>query len=144
MKAITLTQPWADLVATGSKLFETRSWSTQYRGPVAIHAAKGFPAYARQFAQEERAIGRVGDHVPLGAIVAVAVIADVRRTEEVGPYLSGLERHLGDYTPGRYAWQLIDVVALPAPVACRGALGLWTPPEDVLREVAEVLSGGVA
>jgi hypothetical protein len=41
MKAITLTQPWATLVALGAKKIETRSWSTSYRGPLAIHAAKG-------------------------------------------------------------------------------------------------------
>lgn len=41
MKAITLTQPWATLVAIGAKRFETRSWQTPYRGPLAIHAGKG-------------------------------------------------------------------------------------------------------
>lgn len=40
MKAITLYQPWATLVATGKKQIETRSWSTNYRGPLAIHASK--------------------------------------------------------------------------------------------------------
>ena len=43
MKALTLTQPWASLVAIGAKRIETRSWSTPYRGLLAIHAAKGFP-----------------------------------------------------------------------------------------------------
>lgn len=41
MKAITLTQPYATLVSLGMKKIETRSWSTNYRGPLAIHAAKG-------------------------------------------------------------------------------------------------------
>lgn len=41
MKAITLTQPWATLVAIGAKRIETRSWQTSYRGPLAIHAGKG-------------------------------------------------------------------------------------------------------
>lgn len=40
MKAITLYQPWATLIAIGAKTVETRSWSTTYRGPLAIHAAK--------------------------------------------------------------------------------------------------------
>lgn len=42
MKALTLTQPYATLVAIGAKLIETRSWRTGYRGPLAIHAAAGF------------------------------------------------------------------------------------------------------
>jgi hypothetical protein len=42
MKAITLHQPCASLVAMGEKKIETRSWSTKYRGPLAIHAGKKF------------------------------------------------------------------------------------------------------
>lgn len=40
MRALTLHQPWASLVAAGVKQIETRSWSTSYRGPLAIHAGK--------------------------------------------------------------------------------------------------------
>ena len=40
MKAITLHQPWASLIALGVKTIETRSWATKHRGPIAIHAAK--------------------------------------------------------------------------------------------------------
>lgn len=39
MKAITIWQPWASLIAVDAKRFETRSWPTNYRGPIAIHAA---------------------------------------------------------------------------------------------------------
>ncbi len=39
MKAITVWQPWASLLAIGAKQYETRSWATKYRGPIAIHAA---------------------------------------------------------------------------------------------------------
>ncbi|MFL5577327.1 MAG: ASCH domain-containing protein [Gemmatimonadaceae bacterium] len=53
MKALTLTQPWATLVAIGAKTIETRSWPTHYRGEVAIHAAKGFPDWARQIVDGE-------------------------------------------------------------------------------------------
>lgn len=40
MKALSLWQPWATLIANGAKQIETRSWSTSYRGPILIHAAK--------------------------------------------------------------------------------------------------------
>ena len=42
MKALTLLQPWASLIAIGAKKIETRSWATKYRGPLAIHAAKNY------------------------------------------------------------------------------------------------------
>lgn len=47
MRALTLTQPWATLVAIGAKRIETRSWGTRYRGPLAIHAAAQFPGWAK-------------------------------------------------------------------------------------------------
>lgn len=41
MKLITLWDPWATLMALSAKKIETRHWKTDFRGPVAIHAAKG-------------------------------------------------------------------------------------------------------
>ncbi len=43
MKALTLCQPWASLVALGHKRIETRCWETKYRGTLAIHAAAALP-----------------------------------------------------------------------------------------------------
>ena len=81
MKALTLTQPWASLVALGHKQIETRSWATRYRGPLAIHAAKGFPARARQFAEEERAIGRLPARIARGAVLCIVELIDCQPAE---------------------------------------------------------------
>ncbi|MFA5169832.1 MAG: ASCH domain-containing protein [Candidatus Paceibacterota bacterium] len=48
MKAITVIQPWTSLIALGEKKIETRSWKTNYRGPLAIHASKTIPTYAKE------------------------------------------------------------------------------------------------
>src|SRR5829696_4018568 len=109
MKALTLTQPWATLVATGLKKVETRSWTTRYRGSLAIHAARGFPRIAREFAEGERAMGRLVAEVPLGAVVAIARLVDVRPASEMEGEISILERSYGDYSAGRYAWMLEDI-----------------------------------
>lgn len=94
MKVLSLHQPWASLIALGVKTIETRSWSTQYRGPLAIQAAAQW--------QDQRRVGDwltyydgrrqwcttnaygfagrpAGTHValPLGAIVATCTLADV-------------------------------------------------------------------
>jgi hypothetical protein len=45
-RVLSLWQPWASLVALGVKTIETRSWSTKYRGPLAIHAAARKPTKA--------------------------------------------------------------------------------------------------
>lgn len=139
MKALTLTQPWASLVAFGLKRFETRSWHTNYRGPLAIHAAKGLPAAARRlfrtepFASDVRACGYAPkecsmvpwrDTYPLGYIVATCRLVEVRRIGDFEPP-NERERVYGDWRPGRYAWELADVRGLEVPVRVNGALGLW-------------------
>lgn len=40
MKALSVKQPWASLIVSGLKDIENRSWSTNYRGPILIHASK--------------------------------------------------------------------------------------------------------
>lgn len=88
LKALTLHQPWASLVACGAKTVETRSWSTKYRGPLAIHAGArqvhigNFLLLARiakttglidaETEQDFRALA-----VPFGAVVAVSTLVDV-------------------------------------------------------------------
>ena len=41
MKVLTSKQPWATLVAEGIKKYEFRTWKTNYRGRVLIHAGAG-------------------------------------------------------------------------------------------------------
>ena len=125
MKALSLTQPWATLVASGRKKVETRSWNTRYRGPLYIHAAKGFPPVAREFASVEHTLGRLPGRIPGGALIAVVELVEILRTEEIAPSLSALERLYGDYSVGRYAWRLENVRELPEPIPYRGALGLF-------------------
>lgn len=125
IKGLSLTQPYATAIALGHKRYETRSWRTHYRGLVAIHAAKGFPRAARDFTATERAIGRIPARIPLGAIIAVARIAAVEEAEDAALKVSALERLYGDYSIGRWAWQLADVVALPEPIPYKGSLSLW-------------------
>ena len=40
MKALSVKQPWANLIAIGEKTIETRTWATQYRGPLLIVSSK--------------------------------------------------------------------------------------------------------
>lgn len=141
MKTLTLTQPWATLVAIGAKVIETRSWSTDYRGPLAIHAAKGFPGDARMLCGEPPfsfALGAAGvrySELPLGAVVAIANLHRVGRIRRRGDGavivagrdlpVEGDELEFGDYTPGRFGWVLTNVRPLREPIPARGSLGLW-------------------
>lgn len=147
MKALTLWQPWAALIAIGAKGIETRSWGTNYRGPLAIHAARNVPIEGRMallmsdFAAalveagvwDRRLLNRRPDPSlwsgPLsrGCIVAVAQLVDcVRMTPRGIPYpVTYRERAFGNFADGRYAWILRDVTRLPQSVPVKGAQGLW-------------------
>lgn len=128
MKALSLWQPWASAIALGLKRIETRHWSTSHRGLLAIHAAKRWTAEerwaAKNFACMFGCAALRGD-LPLGAIVAVAKLVDVRSTDSLRPTLSDDEEELGNYAPGRFGWMLSDVIALPEPIPAKGMQGLF-------------------
>lgn len=159
MKALSLTQPWATLIAIGAKRIETRSWQTPYRGPLAIHAAAGLSPVGgkrglmdtcRQvpFRSVLLRAGYLGTpSLPLGAIVAVCALVSVVTTQLIKApggwgwsapdgrlydfILTDQERAFGDYSNGRYAWLLADIRPLAEPIPAKGALSLWEwqPPE---------------
>ena len=157
MKAITLHQPWASLIAAGYKTVETRSWPTNHRGPIAIHAGRtsayeGIRAVAeavRPAEQFDAGAAGVVDALystiyPLGAVVAVANLVDcVRMDAEIIAAADPLERALGDWRSDRYGWQLADVQPIK-PIPCRGAQGIWQLDMATSAAVAGAVAVGVA
>ena len=132
MKALSMTQPWAQALFIGLKHYETRSWSTNYRGPLLIHAAKHWRKPDKDFAQTERALGRFTAHrIPFGAIIGKVDLVNVCPVEEMLGVITGLERLYGDYSPGRYAWELANPVLFPEPIPYRGALRLFNVDDSI-------------
>lgn len=143
MKALSLWQPWASLIAIGAKRIETRSWVTAYRGPIAIHAAKRFTKdeVALCFCEPFRSCLVEAGYtnpveLPLGCIIAVAKLVEIFPTQNIRDGLSGQERAFGDYTDGRYGWALKDIWAIK-PVPTRGYQQLWDWDETGLIEFTE-------
>lgn len=128
MKALTLYQPYAAAIALDLKHFETRGWKTSYRGALAIHAAQSFPDAAKLFAQIECGLGRIPKRLPIGAVVCVVDLVDVRPAHEVSLVVNAIERMYGDYAPGRWAWKLDNVRVLAEPLFMKGKQGLWNLP----------------
>lgn len=148
MKTLTLTQPWATLVAIGAKRIDTRSWNTSYRGPLAIHAARSV---------RKRDIVGFWRHEPFksalypggnylypefqcGSVIATCRLIACVPTRELQTNrrllvdddahcddfeMTETERAFGDYSPGRWAWLLADIKRLPEPDPARGSRRLW-------------------
>lgn len=143
MKAITIIQPWATLIALGEKQFETRSWFTKHRGELAIHAGKKIDREVCEVPEIKTALKRHGytaDSLPIGAIVAIGNLTECwsigtdyqsgmsllyNGTDGQDKRVSLKEEKFGFYYPGRYAWEMSDVNRLPEPIPAKGQQGLW-------------------
>lgn len=137
-KVITLIEPWGTLIALGAKKIETRSWRTNYRGPLAIHAGKSVnmdvlsnPHFQRVLTMDGK---RYKTDFPRGQIIAVCKLVDcvqITSNTITGEPMAGSkavgipERFFGDYAPGRWAWLLDEIKILENPVTVKGSLGLW-------------------
>lgn len=143
MKAITIHQPWATLIALRLKVFETRGWPTKYRGPLAIHAGKKIDLEAYEEEPIKSMLAKYGywaDNLPTGAVIATSELKDCLKSVdtwtdgyvlEKGVYVYSPEQEFGDFTPGRFAWELSNVQRLTEPITAKGQQGLWNWSMDV-------------
>lgn len=129
--ALTVLDPWATLIRLSAKQYETRSWSTNYRGDLVVHAGKNpdylMPALSsRMFASVLQPAGYRGDvDFHLGCALCVVTLAACLPVEQVRDQLDPDERAFGDFSDGRFAWKLEHVRPFARPIPWRGAQGLW-------------------
>lgn len=124
MKALSIRQPYAWLIAQGIKDIENRTWVTGYRGPVLIHAGKAYPkrdyeddfdCYAgRGYPDSREAI--------TGGIVGMATITGC------------VSRSDSRWWIGPYGFTLSNAVACPL-IPCVGALGFFDVPPEVIAQL---------
>ena len=140
MKALTLWQPWATLMALGEKKIETRCWSTFYRGPVAIHAASMKPAkflgrsrYTPEFGEEIAAVLKIDidavgpaiAQMPRGVVLCIVELVTIEQAERVVIDLPQREKLFGNYEAGRYAWHTKLLEVFDPPIPAKGNRKLW-------------------
>lgn len=124
MKVLTIKQPYASLIAVGVKKYEFRTWKTNYRGEILIHAGKSVD----KMALEEFKFYNVD--CPLGCIIAKGIISDVIEVNDA--FRKQLEKEnsliynhiIQDKSFKGYAFK-IDNVHLIEPIYINGKLGLW-------------------
>src|SRR5665647_3908800 len=112
MKVITIWQPYATLLITDIKKYETRSWKTKHRGLIGIHAAKKPIKDVAKLLPEDvqRAINAIVlKHkekkmtFKLGAIIGTAELIECHLINDA--FLKTLteeEKAMGDFTPVSY------------------------------------------
>lgn len=143
IKTITLHNPWALYIRDLFKCYETRSWQTNHRGLLAIHAGKTvnheiIPFLAEEFPDQlSKYIGY--DFKP--GIVAICRLIHCYPTEALAKQISELEYELGDYSPNRFGWKLQLLETFDEPIPATGSQGLWdwTPPAGFFNNRVAVI-----
>lgn len=135
MKALTISQPFATLIATGEKWVENRTWETLYTGWLAIHAGKGTQYLDRDELQA----------YPTGCIIAVArivacvhidAIHDSCQRDDIvlGTRRTWQEIATHEHTEGPWCWVLQDVRTVDH-VPINGMQGLWRVPDEIVAKL---------
>ena len=127
MKVVSIIEPWASLIKEKVKYIETRSWKTNYRGKIYIHASlKKVPK------KDERINNLItllkDKDFKYGHIIAEATLVDCIYMDE--EFISKIKNNnqeyiCGEYSIGRYAWVLEDIKVLSKPIPAKGSLGIW-------------------
>jgi hypothetical protein len=155
MKALTVQQPWAWAIVHGGKDIENRTQAWSYRGPLAIHAGARLSDRGCDLVPELLDLTRpdllaeyADTTMTYGAIVGVVDLVDVHPA--VGDDLAVCCSSVWGETSyaehgGRTRREVIHMELTNAravdPIPCKGRLGLWTPPADVLAALADQLVG---
>ena len=121
MKVLTLKQPWATLVAEGIKKYEFRSWKTNYRGTVLIHAG------ARVDKKEMGRFKSLNLEYPAKKILAEVEIEDCLELDDKLNNIIINENNIayGSKYRSGYAWKLKNVKKIKYNKEIKGKLGLW-------------------
>ncbi|KRI63995.1 2-oxoglutarate dehydrogenase E1, partial [Acinetobacter baumannii] len=113
---------------------------TRHRGELAIHASKKIDKETCRQEPFRSVLARHGyteSNLPVGMILATGQLADCLKVEfdegnlavlDAGQVILGNEYDFGDYTEGRYAWELLYVRPLDKPISAKGQLNLWEYP----------------
>ena len=121
MKVLTLKQPWATLVAEGIKKYEFRSWKTNYRGKLLIHAGTGIDK------KELKKFQNLNLDFPSKRIIAVVDLEDcLELNEELNQkIIKEKNTAYGSIVRTGYAWKLANVKKINYDKEIKGQLGLW-------------------
>ena len=122
IRVLSIRQPWAELIVSGVKRIENRSWSTNYRGPVLIHA--GLRPTDAPIAEIERKFAiKIPRDLPRGGVVGIARLAGVVTVSD------------DLFFEGPYGLVMVGALRLPF-IPATGALGLRTAKPHLVKHIS--------
>lgn len=127
MKAISIHQPWADLIVDGRRKMEIRKWNTNYRGPILIHA--GLSVDVETCVRFSMMTGVIG-----AIIGSVDLITTKQLSEERWGRLRALHMEVGPrpYGDNTFAWFLANPRRLSSPIPRKGRQRFFEIPDNLI------------
>jgi hypothetical protein len=113
MKALSVRQPFADLIVSGLKPIENRTWRTSHRGLLYIHA--GTQKHSMRHAEIEYRFGvrLAKNHRAYGAIIGHVELVDI------------VEESSSRWFDGPYGWVFVNPARIE-PIPYLGMQGLFS------------------
>jgi len=126
MKALSVQQPYADKIIFRGKNIENRTWPTNFRGTVAIHASMNLHPDADELSDNKK------KQLVRGAIIGVVDVVDC------------VDKHKSKwFQKGFIGFVLKNPRPLKKPIPCKGALNFWNVPPKIEREIKKQLKGKI-
>lgn len=131
MKALSLRQPYAELIVLGRKTIELRTWKTKHRGTFLVHASKYKPTV-----RDCEYFGLDRDKLSYGAIIGTAEILDVKEYLNSEQWHSDVKKHLAgeEYGGSTKGFILKNAERLAHPVPYKGQLQFFDVPVDAYQQ----------
>jgi hypothetical protein len=130
LPALSIMQPWAYLILTGGKDVENRTWTTSYRGLLAIHAGRRLDRDAALGLSGLCGAGRLPWPLPdrpaaaRGALLGLVTLVGIHHVADCWDEEFGCCSWWAEEADG-YHWQLTNPRILAEPIPTPGRLRLW-------------------
>lgn len=116
MKALSLKQPFAELILQGRKKIELRNWNTNFRGEFLIHSSK---------LPDLKSMKKFGFiNLPCGFILGKANLVGVKHYKSDEGHCADKNLHLADSSWGKYGFVLENIERID-PIPAKGKLNFW-------------------
>ena len=122
MKVLTIKEPWASLIIDGYKNYEFRSWKTNYRGKILIHAGMNIEKDILKRFEDYNIVCSRGEIIGEAELLD-CILVDEKLNKElinINPLVYGRSNHVG-----KYAWKLGNIKKYKRKIPVKGKLGLW-------------------
>ncbi len=129
--ALSIRQPWIDMIVRGVKTMEIRNWAVKRRGLIALHAPRRIDFSAAYFYGYKQPWT-----LPRGKLIALAEITDVVELDNES-WVDLVQRHRQPLpmVDGAYGVLLDNVKLLERPVDCRGKQMFFPITGNILERV---------